>query len=366
MRFGVVFRLWVMCMLAMTACDTKQSARRMKGTLYLTIENAYNQSIYVERKGLFGEPDSVVLKVAPVDRVVELQLDLADSSERLYQVRSTDARVNVYFINDASDIRAKIDYLEPTNIAIEGSPATTSLLSFYKLIEQSVQAVPKKRSPFDGAGKSRELNRLAYNYVDTTTSAAAALMVFNTIDFGKDYDGIESFLTRLSARFPRDPGITRLKDETFNYLRIFRQDLAIGQQAPTIHLTDTSAVAKSVDFNRASLTLVDICSSWYAPCRLRYEAMRKLQQEVDSTKLQLVSVSLDLDASDWKKSVQYQKANWLQVLDSLVWQGPMLKNYLFDSIPYNFIIGKDGTILAKAVPADSLHSKIGELLNRSK
>lgn len=332
--------------------------KALRSTITLTIENAYNQEIIIERKGIFGDRDSIIKKVFPKDRVETVSVSLIDSMERLYYIRSSDARVTVYFINDGQSIDARIDYMDPTQFQFTGSPATSSLHAYLASVESIQQHQKPKPSPFGIGTSGANFNRIAYDYVDTVASPAAALMIYNSIDFGKDFPAIKSFVTKLAKRFPNHAGIQELKVQTFEYLRIFEQDLAKGQEAPHVQLTDTANQTHSVHFNASELTLIDICSSWYGPCLLRYDHLKKLRTVFADSTLQMVSVSMDADRSDWASSIKYLKPDWLQLRDSLVWQGPTIKNYLFDSIPYNFLVSKEGKILDYAIPVDSLSIKI--------
>ena len=326
--------------------------------LTLTIENAYNQEIILERKGLFSVHDSIIRKIHPTGRVETISIPLTDSMESMYYIRSSDARLSVYLINDSKTIDARVDYMDPSNRLISGSPATNSLYAYFASVESVQHQQKPGASPFGISQSGAAFNRIAYNYVDTVASPAAALMIYNSIDFGKDFEAVKSFVTKLANRFPAHPGIQELKTRTLDYIGIFEKDLVKGQQAAPIQLTDTANQTHSINYGASDLTLIDICSSWYGPCILRYKSLKNVREAFSDTTLQMISVSLDADRNDWANSVKYLKPQWLQLRDSLIWQGPMLKNYLFDSIPYNFLVSKEGRVLDYAIPVDSLTIKI--------
>jgi hypothetical protein len=44
-----------------------------------------------------------------------------------------------------------------------------------------------------------------------------------------------------------------------------------------------------------------------------------------------------------------------------MWQGPAVRTLLFDSIPFNFLVGPHGKIIDKAIKPDSLQKVISRL-----
>jgi hypothetical protein len=48
----------------------------------------------------------------------------------------------------------------------------------------------------------------------------------------------------------------------------------------------------------------------------------------------------------------------VNLIDTGVWQGAVIRQWRIDSIPFNWLIGPDGKIVRKAIPRDSLFASI--------
>jgi hypothetical protein len=51
------------------------------------------------------------------------------------------------------------------------------------------------------------------------------------------------------------------------------------------------------------------------------------------------------------------------LIDEQMWAGPVARTLRFDSIPFNFLLGKDGRILAKGISPDSLLQTLKKFIN---
>jgi hypothetical protein len=65
-------------------------------------------------------------------------------------------------------------------------------------------------------------------------------------------------------------------------------------------------------------------------------------------------VAIDDHQNICRQIVESNKQPGLQLIDKDIWQGQTADKIAFDSIPFNFLVGPDQRILAKAIPADSV------------
>ena len=73
-------------------------------------------------------------------------------------------------------------------------------------------------------------------------------------------------------------------------------------------------------------------------------------------------VSLDNDRDKWLQAIQDDHLTWTQVSDLEGWGNSAAKLYGVNAIPGNFLLNKDGTILARNVRGQDLQDKLAELL----
>jgi hypothetical protein len=65
-------------------------------------------------------------------------------------------------------------------------------------------------------------------------------------------------------------------------------------------------------------------------------------------------VAIDDHTDLCRQIVGANKQPGLQLIDKDIWLGQTADKIAFDSIPFNFLIGPDQRILAKAIPSDSV------------
>jgi hypothetical protein len=73
-------------------------------------------------------------------------------------------------------------------------------------------------------------------------------------------------------------------------------------------------------------------------------------------------VSLDKTREAWVKGIQDdQLGKWIHVSDLKYWNSIVVPLYNFESIPSNFLLDKEGRIIASNLRGDQLQAKLAEL-----
>ena len=84
--------------------------------------------------------------------------------------------------------------------------------------------------------------------------------------------------------------------------------------------------------------------------------------EFKSKGFDVFGVSLDRTKEDWVQAIAKNYLTWTQVSDLLYWNSAAAKLYAVRSIPANFLLDQDGTIVAKNIRGEALYNKVKELL----
>ncbi|MBL0737495.1 TlpA family protein disulfide reductase [Flavobacterium sp. GN10] len=135
----------------------------------------------------------------------------------------------------------------------------------------------------------------------------------------------------------------------------------VGDIAPEIDLPDTKGEKVALSSLRGSLTLVDFWASWCGPCIKEQPLLLKLHNAYPD-KLSIYGVSMDTKKPLWTGAIAKAKLPWTNVSDLKYWQSPVIGDYMLQSIPLNFLIDKNGIILAKNIHGQALEDKIREFL----
>ena len=135
----------------------------------------------------------------------------------------------------------------------------------------------------------------------------------------------------------------------------------VGDIAPEIDLPDTKGEKVALSSLRGTLVLVDFWASWCGPCIKEQPLLIKLHNTYPD-KLSIYGVSMDTKKPLWIGAIAKAKLPWTNVSDLKYWQSPVIGDYMLQSIPLNFLIDKNGIILAKNIHGPALEAKIKELL----
>lgn len=135
----------------------------------------------------------------------------------------------------------------------------------------------------------------------------------------------------------------------------------VGDIAPEIDLPNTKGENISLSSLRGSLVLVDFWASWCGPCIKEQPSLLKLHNAYPE-KLSIYSISMDTKKPLWTAAIAKGKLPWINVSDLKYWQSPVVADYMLQSVPLNFLIDKNGIILAKNIHGKALEDKVNALM----
>lgn len=92
--------------------------------------------------------------------------------------------------------------------------------------------------------------------------------------------------------------------------------------------------------------------------------MVKVYNEFHDKGFDILGVSLDQTEAQWKNAIADDHLTWTHVSDLKYWNNEAAKLYSVTSIPANFLLDKDGIIIAKNLRGEDLYNKVNEVLNK--
>lgn len=137
---------------------------------------------------------------------------------------------------------------------------------------------------------------------------------------------------------------------------------AIGAPAPEFAMNDVSGKPVSLSSFRGKVVLVDFWASWCAPCRQENPNVVAAYNQFKDKGFTILGVSLDKDKAAWEKAIVDDKLTWTHVSDLKYWDNAAAKLYKVQSIPANFLLDKEGRIIAKDLRGQALTAKLAEVL----
>ena len=138
---------------------------------------------------------------------------------------------------------------------------------------------------------------------------------------------------------------------------------AIGQPAPDFSSTDPEGKPLSLSSFKGRYVLVDFWASWCGPCRRENPAVVKAYRQFHSRGFDILGVSLDDSKADWLEAIKKDGLDWAQVSDLKGWKNDVASEYGIQGIPMNFLLDKEGKIVAKGLRGEELAKKLQELMH---
>ena len=138
----------------------------------------------------------------------------------------------------------------------------------------------------------------------------------------------------------------------------------IGSLSPEIALKDMNGNTVTLSSLKGKVVLIDFWASWCGPCRRANKHLVSIYPNLKNKGFEIYGISLDDEAGDWKQAVAADKINWLQVNETGGWNAPVATLWKIDQIPTNYLLDKQGKIIARDLEGRHLEKVINDLLKK--
>ena len=337
------------------------------------IEGLDSGWVYLRHRQLTDEPaDS-----APVKKGAFVLSGLASSPEfvniGILQDGNRDYRAGFFLQHGAQTLAGKKDSLSDAALVITGSPAEEEFIQFQhsqkpfdsisNLLEKRYAAAEaKKDKPLqdsvvklfkDLSGRTRQSVR---DYVAAHPSSYVSAFEVNSFySYNPDGDELDSIYKKLDSTVQTSYYGLKIK-ETLHAAQM----TAIGKPAPDFTLADTSGKPVSLSSFKGKYVLVDFWASWCGPCRGENPSVVKAFHKYHPKGFTVLGVSLDEKKDKWEEAIAKDHLTWTQVSDLKGWKSSVGELYGIKGIPMNFLLDKDGKVIAKELRGEDLEKKLAE------
>lgn len=171
---------------------------------------------------------------------------------------------------------------------------------------------------------------------------------------------------RMQAEAPGEPYTQKLAEDLIGLEKQIELEkrLSLGAPAPNLSLPSPEGDILALQNLEGKLVLLDFWASWCKPCRMENPRVVKIYEKYQDRGLEILGVSLDQNREAWLQAINEDGLGWLHVLDQAGEGSQAFQLYNVNAIPSTFLIGRDGSILAKNLRGDALEEKIRQELSK--
>lgn len=270
------------------------------------------------------------------------------------------------------DITLKLDTAENVPSEVAGTPANDALSALNKqeqAINEEARSIFSVLGDTDATDEAKaEANKQLEGLQDKATELYKNFVVANIgniagqtylAQYASLFD--DDFVVQQLAALPEGAisgQLTELK-ETYD----LKAATAVGQDFLDIKAATPEGGELSVSevAAGAKVLLIDFWASWCGPCRAEMPNVKAAYEKFHPQGFEIIGVSLDSDADNWKQAIAELGITWPQISDLKGWDSEGAATYAVRAIPATVLI-KDGKIVARDLRGEKLAEKVEELL----
>lgn len=266
------------------------------------------------------------------------------------------------------------------NINLRGAIKKFSTLNSIYMDNMNNPELPKVIESLDSMAQNylSEINIYTKNYIDRNLTSLVSLVALYqqiapnvyVMNPSKDMKYFIKVDSSLSKNYPGNALVSSLHDQIQEMAASIESKSAEtaasgeGSEAPEISLPTPEGDTIRLSSTRGSVVLLDFWASWCLPCRKENPNLVKAYNLYSKKGFQIYQVSLDKTKEAWIMGIKDDQLDkWIHVSDIKYWNSDVVPLYKIESIPTNYLLDKNGRIIASNLRGEQLEKKLSEILD---
>ena len=382
-------KLFLYLFFVLVSAGCKNNVVRISGTIVNPVSGAY---IYLD------ELKSNELK--PVDSVRissdgKFNFTREIKQPSFYLLKSTDNNFLTMLVEPGEKLmlKAQNDSLNYP-ISLNGSKGTELMTEYNKMLRATINKLtglnniytqnvdkpelPKVVESLDSLAQIYlgEINVYTKKYIDDNLTSLVSLVALYqqvapsvyVMNPSKDLSYFVKVDSSMFSLYPEYEPVTSLHEQVKELVAKVKGETsagpasASGAMAPEISLPTPEGDTIKLSSTRGSVVLLDFWASWCAPCRKENPNLLNVYNIYHKRGFQIYQVSLDKTKESWIKGIQDDHLEkWIHVSDIQYWNSIVVPLYKIESIPCNYLLDKEGRIIASNLRGEKLQNRLAEL-----
>jgi peroxiredoxin len=165
----------------------------------------------------------------------------------------------------------------------------------------------------------------------------------------------------LYKSFSKEVKFSNYGKKIFTFLSLNR-NIKIGDKFVDFSQKDTSGKSIKLSSIKSNCILLEFWGSWCGPCREENPSLVKIYKEFKQKGFEVLGVASETNKQQWIKAIMSDSLSWINVTDFKGGDNNAAMIYGVSGYPSNFLIDKNGVIIAKDVYGDDLRNWLLKIL----
>lgn len=277
------------------------------------------------------------------------------------------------YLEKGKKIKISGDARYPELISIKGGKTNDNLTAF----NQSIKKFLEERYELTDRTKKEEKSNLAEDDVPTKLAniqlslseaaikyiqehpaeMASAVLIRRYLMDADDTRKMDEMVALLSAEVKDSPLVRELEQFSDKVKRT-----EVGAEAPDFTVKDIYGKSLSLSQFDKQYVLLSFAAPWCEMCKTDNQYLKEIRKAFPEEKLSMMTVTLDADQAEVRKTIKQDSISWSLVSDSAGYASMLIDLYGVNAIPKNFLIDDDGKIVMNSESGKEMQETLQELI----